>query len=172
MRCAPRRAGARWGASSSGFSQADRPRPEPTAGRGRFPSWISQTGGQHAQLHAPLLLPSGRVLDNSVVSANVGAGNFYSCSRAADIGAEWRQSDRTAIAGRSQVLDPRKNAGGQAGNADGPRDAAGWARNFRAERSARRRAGPAAADSAQPRQQPVRGFGSGSDDIGHQPATV
>src|ERR1700731_1833058 len=74
---------------------------------------------RHAYQHP--MLPCRFGIGDAVVSANVGAGNFCRCSGAADIGAEWRKPDRAAIAGTSRrVLDPRENAGGQAGDATVP----------------------------------------------------
>ena len=111
---------------------------------------------RHAYQHP--VLTCGFGIGDPVVSANVAAGNFYHCSGAADIGAEWRKPDRAAIAGTSRrVLDPRENAGGQAGDADGAGNAAERLLDICPERPERRCAGPGAAGSAQSRQ-PVRGF--------------
>jgi hypothetical protein len=104
-------------------------------------------GPRHAYQHP--VLPCGFGIGDPVVSANVGAGNFYRYSGAADIGAEWRKPDRAAIAGTSRrVLDPRENAGGQAGDAYGAGNAAGRLLDICPGRPERRCAGPGAAGSA------------------------
>ena len=77
-----------------------------------------------------------------------GPRNFHRRSGGVDIGAEWRHPDCAAITGRFRVLDPGKDAIGEARDADGPGNAASRLLDIRADRPERRCVGARADNSA------------------------